>query len=124
MGYVDKAVSALLTRGQTVRWIVFDGSKMSDITHADITEHTLTPAPGGPLPGNTQIALVQFRRIAGTGDFIVMTTTGGAEIVFVDDETGFWPITDTGAFRYRLSVANDDWDLHLFGVLQSGRVLG
>jgi len=99
-----------------MRWNYYDGSKIADITHADVNEHTLTPAALG-LPANTVAILMKADRIVGTGNLNVRTVAAGAAMTFINGDEMFWPVDNTGVFRYSLSVANDDWDIGCYGYM-------
>lgn len=123
MGYVDKAVTDLISRAQVGNFKTRDGTKIADLTHADTAEYTKTTTELG-LPANTVALLVLATRIAGTGKFRVFTKSSGAEMKIVHTEAGIWPIDDTGVFRYAMQVNNDDWDIFCFGYWVVGRILG
>lgn len=123
MAFIDKAVGALLDRGQTVNFVPRDGSKIADITHADTAEHTITHATLG-IPANVVLMLINYQRIGGTGVFRPMTKTASQKMTMSSANTGLWPIDDGGDFRYALSVNGDDWDIHCFGYWIQGRLKG
>ena len=123
MGYVDKATSALIGSDLLGTVSSRDGSKIADITHADTDEHTITPTALG-LPENVVAIYCDFYRDSGSGSFAILTTTGGQQYSVSSGTDSMWWKDDTGVFRYKLSAANDDWDIFCFGYFTKGRVLG
>ena len=104
------------------QYFTYDGSKIADITHADTDEHNYTTSSVG-LPNNTQCIITRWIRSSGTGFVHIRTTTGGTALVVASDGTvSTHPIADDDLFHYRLTVANDDWDLHCFGYWTGGVV--
>lgn len=96
------------------RFVYADGSKVADITHADTSEHTVTPAALG-LPPNAVLLDITAERASGSGNFHILTTSSGQFKIVATNSMALWPIDNTGAFRYKLSVKSDDWDIFCFG---------
>lgn len=124
MGYVDKAVMAHLKSVLHSGWVVLDGTKyIADIEHADTLEHTMTLKEAG-LPENAKLILVRPTKTFGAGNFKIYTTLGGSYFYFTTGTHGFWPVDDGGVLRYGLTQANDVWDIYVYGLFHSGRLLG
>jgi len=124
MGYVDKALTAHLKSLLHSGWVVLDGSeKLSDITHADINEHTVTLTQAG-LPETTKLLLIQAVKTFGDGVFKVYTELGGAWFYHSTGQVGWWAVDEDGVLRYSLSQANDIWDIRVFGYFHGGRQAG
>lgn len=86
------------------------GTKIADITHADVIEHVFDHVAAG-FPSNTVAIYIKLIRIAGTGSFIVRSVSGGTDIGFSTGFSCLWFKAADGNFYYRLGVANDDWDV-------------
>jgi len=123
VGYVDKALSAHLKSILHAGFASLDGSKIADITHADTTDHTLTPKALG-LPANAVLLFGLASRVSGSGLIRIRTKVGGAMYSIITAVPFWWPIDEGGVFRYNLQTANDDWDIYGYAYLARGRVAG
>ena len=103
-------------KGQT---FVPYNAKIADITHADTNKHTLDLATA--LSETRKIVAVNLSgtRIAGTGYFDVYPNEGTYYVelgAYNAYSRGYHAIANgTQRIQYRLSVANDDYDIYCFG---------
>lgn len=90
--------------------------KLADITEADLLTHTVSLSSLG-LPANTCAIIITAGRIAGTGWFHAYPA-GGARYIRIGTQIYQDPaviaVVDN-ELTYALSVANDDWDIYIFG---------
>ena len=104
-------------KDQVARVVPLSG-KIMDITHADTNEHSVALPTG--YPANTKILIVMPQRVAGTGFFKALSTTGSASHWYTASGEGcVWIRAADGTFRYILTVANDDWDIHAVGRIEA-----
>lgn len=96
--------------------VVPHGPKIADITHADILEHSLTPAALG-LPDNVTAIYYWGIRMGGAGAFEAKSASGGPVFPIGSGSGSMWFKAADGLFYYELSVANDDWDIYAVGYL-------
>ena len=98
--------------------------QIADITHADTNKHEITLAAMG-LPNNVVKLHLGVTRISGTG---VMQFYPGEGTRGVSVATGIAGhvavIIVNERLQYKLSVANDDFDLFCLGYETQGRLLG
>jgi len=100
--------------GGRVRIVPATG-KIYDITHADTNEHSVTIPVG--YPGNIKALYCRFSRIAGTGQLKMISTQGTPGMYITTQDNGLWFRAIDGLFYYSLSVANDDWDVFIYGYI-------
>lgn len=123
MAYIDKAVIALIQRGQTCTFVPFN-DKIADITHPDILDHYLTLKELG-LPDNTVCMVLYAQRMAGGGGFRVYPNEGAMQCS-ISSTTAYarYAINPIGIInrrlKYALSFAGDDYDLYCFGYWKQG----
>lgn len=99
--------------------------KIADITHADTNKHTLilaNAAGTGAIAGETRKIIAVYigvTRMAGTGEVFVFPNEGATYLnlgYLVFYGRGFHVIANgTQRWQYKLSVANDDFDLYCLG---------
>lgn len=94
--------------------------KIADITEADINKHTVDIS--AYVPANCVAIVISARRVSGTGNILFFPNEGAQAIT---DATPGYLTTDVIAIvsqrlQYNLSVANDDFDLYMFGYFTEG----
>jgi len=98
------------------RLVVFPPYKIADLKENDTTVHTEDLS--SILPPGTQAIIIRANRVSGTGYLLVYPTSGPTSTLFVDENQ-----TPAGAtipiknqeLKWKNTVANDDWDVYLFG---------
>ena len=96
--------------------------KIADITHADTNLHTLdleTALQILGIPETRKIIMVILApsRVSGSGEFYTYPNEGSKAMPF-ETFYGFGSVVvadNTQRLQYKLSVANDDWDLYCLG---------
>lgn len=105
------------------RFVVSFTTKIADINESDATPHTLDLS--GIVPPGTKAIIIMADRISGTGSLLADPGSFGV-IECVIGHAGYKlisvvPIT-MPYLSYTQSVANDDWDIYLFGYIVESRV--
>ena len=96
--------------------IVPASGKIYDITHADTNEHSVALPTG--YPANTKILIVRQTRIAGTGGIKIFSVTGdNIGGVLSEGNIGVWVRSADGTWLYKLTIANDDFDVYALGYI-------
>ena len=106
-------------RDQVARIVPATG-KIADLTHADTNEHAMA-LPAG-YPANTKAIYIKAVRIAGTGNFNMLSVTGGTVAGLISGAgtyLGLWFRSAAGTWLYSLTVANDDWDIYAMGRIEA-----
>ena len=119
-GYVDKAVSDLINRGQTCGYVPAN-VKIADIQEADVLKHTIDLADLG-LPLDTIVLHLKVQRIAGAGAFQVYPNEGGQNIWLASGGEALVGLTNQ-RLQYAQSVAMDDWDLYCIGYIRQAGIM-
>ena len=106
---IDQNTFGTMDRSQR---IVPASGKIYDITHADTDEHSVA-LPAG-FPANTKSITIWVNRIAGAGSLMTRSVSGQAFSTWIlaTNQTGIWYRAIDGLFYYRLSIANDDFDVY------------
>jgi len=98
------------------RLVALEPSKIADLQENDTVAHTLDISSF--VPPATKAVIIQANRISGTGYFKVFPVSGST-LKYSADNVGekgaaIVPIKNQ-ELKWVNSVANDDWDLILFG---------
>lgn len=101
-----------------LRIFPYEDGKILDITHADTNEHTATMPAG--IPSNCVAMYVVPYRIGGTGQWAFRSVSGGNDDICNSNESVVWFRAANGNWYYRLTVANDDWDIYCWGYWVEG----
>ena len=91
--------------------------KIADITHADTNEHSMALPTG--YPANTKAIFIHPYRAAGTGQFRTNMVSGQDGPVIASNSGGAWIRATDGLFYYKLTIANDDWDIYADGRIEA-----
>ena len=98
------------------RLVTVDPYKIADIQEDDTSIHTLDLS--AILPPATKGIIISAVRASGTGYFRVYPMSGTTFLLYADETKvqggAFIPIKNQ-ELKWRNTVANDDWDLILFG---------
>ncbi|MBA7711641.1 hypothetical protein ES703_120607 [subsurface metagenome] len=95
------------------RLVALEPNKIADLQENDDTEHTLDISTF--VPPECMCIIIAPKRISGAGLFMVYPRSH-ATIVFNTNRDAFNLVTiKNQELKWKNSVANDDWDLHLLG---------
>lgn len=102
---------------QTAPRVEPTSGKIYDITHADTNEHSVSLPTG--YPANTKLLIISGQRMSGSGNLQLRSTSGVAESrwTVAPDREGVWPRAADGEFYYKLTAANDDWDIYVLAYI-------
>lgn len=104
------------------RLVALIPSKIADLQENDTAAHTLDLS--SILPKGTKALLIAVVRASGAGDFHVWPMSGSTYLMNIGSNQLFSsvvPIKDR-ELLWQNSVANDDWDLILFGYFVQKRI--
>jgi len=123
MGYTDKAVMAL-RKGQFTSFENVEPPVMiGQVTHPDTNAHVLDIS--AHVPPGCYCILIRGARQAGTGNLTAYPNSTAAYTVDIDNQNqkcmSVIPIVNQ-ELKYKLSVANDQYDIEMWGYWYRGRI--
>jgi len=95
---------------------------IADVTESDTAKHTVDIS--AYVPENCVAIIVQGQRISGTGSLHTYSNEGSLPTYI---NTVFYQPTIAilnQRIQYRLTVANDDFDIYMLGYWTAGQVMG
>jgi len=98
------------------RFVTLTPTKIADITHADTDPHTLDLST--IVPPETLALYIMAERISGSGSLSGLPNNIGSKYVRIGNTNTSSPLIISikdQTLPYKLTAANDDWDLYLLG---------
>lgn len=123
MTYTDKAVQAL-RKGAFASFKASEPPvKIADLTHPDSNAHTVDIS--AHVPEGCFLILVRGARQSGTGNLTAYPNSTAAYTIDIDNQSqknmSVVPIVNQ-ELKYHLSVANDDYDVWMWGFWYKGQI--